>query len=95
VPAISSPNNTNTNGLLGQPSISVDGFQNASQTQNSNSPGMSGMRSASHPPEYPQRREEEQIGAEIATKVLGRNDKAGGQAPFYTGLFSARGLFGI
>jgi hypothetical protein len=46
------------------------------------------MRNASHHPEYPQRRDEEQTGAEIATKVLGRNDKSG-QAPFYTGLYSA------
>ena len=47
------------------------------------------MRSASHPPEYPQRGDEEQTGVEIAAKVLGRNNK-NGQAPFYTGLESVR-----
>lgn len=43
------------------------------------------MRSVSNPPDFSRRQEEEETGVEIATKVLGKNSKAG-EAPFYTGL---------
>ncbi|KAJ5178047.1 Transcription factor [Penicillium coprophilum] len=42
------------------------------------------MRSVSNPPDYSRRQEEERTGVEIASKVLGKNNKPG-HAPFYTG----------
>jgi hypothetical protein len=83
--AISSPVNTHPNGLISQPSPSVNAFPDVSSGQNLTRSRVAGVRSVSHPPEYPHRREEEQTGVEIATKVLGSNNK-NGQAPFYTGL---------
>jgi hypothetical protein len=80
---ITSPVNTE---FIPRPSISVNEYPNLSQGQRSEQPSAASMGSASHPPGYPQRRDEEQTGAEIATKVLGRNSKPG-QAPFYTGLY--------
>lgn len=60
--------------------------------ENNDRSGISDARSASYPPEYPPRRDEEQTGVEIATRVLGRNNKTG-QAPFYTGLSEIYTLF--
>src|SRR3954462_10542524 len=82
--AVSSPVNTHPTGMVSQSSTSVDAFPDASQVQNFIRPPVAVARSVSHPPEYPHRRDEEQTGVEIATKVLGGNNK-NGQAPFYTG----------
>ncbi|KAF1812114.1 hypothetical protein P152DRAFT_466895 [Eremomyces bilateralis CBS 781.70] len=81
---ISSPANTNSNGAIPRSSVPLDAFPNASLSHNVDRPELAGMRSVSNPPDYSQRRDEEQTGVEIATKVLGRNNKTG-QAPFYTG----------
>ncbi|KAJ6008619.1 hypothetical protein N7522_003635 [Penicillium canescens] len=82
--AVSSPVNTRPAGMVSQSSTSVDAFPGASQVQNFIRPPVAVARSVSHPPDYPHRRDEEQTGVEIATKVLGGNNK-NGQAPFYTG----------
>ncbi|KAJ5458277.1 hypothetical protein N7475_009665 [Penicillium sp. IBT 31633x] len=83
--AISSPANTNPTGLVPRSSIQPNEFPDTSHLQNIEPPALAGIRSISHPPDdVSQHHDEEQTGVEIATKLLGKNNKTG-QAPFYTG----------
>ncbi|OQD64276.1 hypothetical protein PENPOL_c008G07375 [Penicillium polonicum] len=73
---ISRPPHADSNGLIPQPSLPP--------SHNIDRSELAGRRSVSNPPDYSQRQDEERIGVEIATKVLGKSKKIG-QAPFYTG----------
>ncbi|KAJ6139441.1 hypothetical protein N7471_005927 [Penicillium samsonianum] len=80
---IGSPPNADSSGLIPQSSL-PDAFQNAPHSHNTDHHELAGMRSVSNPPDFSRRQEEEETGVEIATKVLGKNSRAG-EAPFYTG----------
>ncbi|KAE8378348.1 C6 transcription factor [Aspergillus bertholletiae] len=68
-----------------RPSAPADAFTIAPTTRIGRPKSVGGVNDTDISPEETRSLDEERTGAEIATAALGRNKRAAGQAPFYTG----------